>query len=223
MGGIYIDSEHMTNVSGILAVGECDYQYHGANRLGANSLLSCIYGGEVAAKTALKYVRSLKSSALETNSRFFDQELKRQNDANEKYKRTNGRENPYLLWEEMAKWMTDHVTVERINKNLERTNEKLLELTERMNDINLSDTGNWANQALIFTRELEHMLVLARVITQGALARNESRGSHYKPDFPNRNDKEWLKTTVAKWSSKRIELSYEKVDISLMEPRERKY
>ena len=119
--------------------------------------------------------------------------------------------------------MTDHVTVERKNPALKKTDEKLVELTERLKDINLSDTGNWANQALMFTRELEHMLVLARVITLGALARNESRGSHYKPDFPDRNDKEWLKTTVAKWSPKGIEFSYEKVDISLITPRERKY
>lgn len=223
MGGIYIDSEHMTNIPGILAAGECDYQYHGANRLGANSLLSCIYGGELAAKRAIQYVNSLKSNSADTSSKFFDQELRRQSDINETYKHINGRENPYRLWEEMAKWMTDHVTVIRKNADLKKTDEKLAELAERLKDINLSDTGNWANQALMFARELEYMLVLARVITQGALARNESRGSHYKPDFPERNDKEWLKTTVAKWTSKGIELSYEKVDISLMEPRERKY
>jgi succinate dehydrogenase / fumarate reductase flavoprotein subunit len=223
MGGIYIDSEQMTNIPGILAAGECDYQYHGANRLGANSLLSCIYGGELAAKRAIDYVSSLKSSASDTNSKFFDQELRRQNDINEKYKRTNGRENPYQLWEEMAKWMTDYVTVVRKNSELKKTDEKLVELTERLQDVNLSDTGNWANQSLMFTRELEYMLIIARVITQGALARNESRGSHYKPEFPERNDTEWLKTTVAKWTPKGIELAYEKVDISLIEPRERKY
>jgi succinate dehydrogenase / fumarate reductase flavoprotein subunit len=123
----------------------------------------------------------------------------------------------------MAKVMTEHVTVIRKNADLKRTEAKLLELTERLTDVNLDDTGNWVNQALLFTRELEHMLVLARVITMGALARNESRGAHYKPEFPERNDKEWLKTTVAKWLPKGIELSYEAVDTSLLEPRERKY
>ena len=134
-----------------------------------------------------------------------------------------GKENPYLIWEEMAEVMTDHLTVIRKNNELKATDVKLVELTERLQNINLSDTANWLNQALIFTRELEHMLILARVITLGALARNESRGSHYKPDFPDRNDKEWLKTTVAKWTPKGIELSYEKVDTSLIEPKERKY
>ena len=223
MGGIYIDDEHTTNVPGIFAAGECDYQYHGANRLGANSLLSCIYGGELVARKSIRYVESLTEGAQEASSKFFDQELKHQKEANDKLMRFHGKENPYLLWEEMAKVMTDHVTVIRKNKDLEATDQKLQELTERYENIDLHDTTNWVNQALIFSRELENMLVLARVITLGALARNESRGAHYKPDFPERNDKEWLKTTVAKWTPKGIQLSYEKVDTSLIEPRERKY
>ncbi len=223
MGGIYIDDEQATNVPGIFAAGECDYQYHGANRLGANSLLSCIYGGELAARRSVRYIESLSVSARDVSSKFFNQELKRQQEANEKLMSLRGRENPYLLWEEMAKVMTDHVTVIRKNNELRATDEKLVELAERFKDINLNDATNWVNQALIFTRELENMLVLARVITLGALARNESRGAHYKPEFPERNDKEWLKTTVAKWTPKGIELSYEAVDTSLIEPRERKY
>ena len=223
MGGIYIDDRHATNVPGIFAAGECEYQYHGANRLGANSLLSCIYGGELVAKRAVQYVDSLKENAQDASSKFFEQELKREREANDRLLRSGGKENPYLLWEEMAKWMTDHVTVVRKNKDIQATDQKLKELSERYKDISLNDTGNWVNQALIFARELENMLVIARVITLGALARNESRGSHYKPEFPDRNDKEWLKTTVAKWVPKGIELTYEKVDISLITPKERKY
>ena len=223
MGGIYINDEHATNVPGVFAAGECDYQYHGANRLGANSLLSCIYGGELVARKATRYADSLTESAQDASSKFFDQELRRQRDANDKFMNLRGKENPYLLWEEMAKIMTDNVTVIRKNKELKATDEKLTELTERLQYISLSDTGNWVNQALVFTRELENMLVLARVITLGALARNESRGAHYKPEFPDRNDKEWLKTTVAKWTPKGIELTYEKVDTSLITPKERKY
>ncbi|MBI4358537.1 MAG: succinate dehydrogenase flavoprotein subunit [Candidatus Omnitrophica bacterium] len=223
MGGIYVDDQQATNLPGIFAAGEADYQYHGANRLGANSLLSCIYGGELAAKRAIQYVQSLQHTASETNSKFFDQELRRQREANDRFLRSRGSGNPYLLWEEMAKWMTDHVTVVRENKKIKATDEKLLELTERLGRVSLDDISNWANQALMFTRELENMLVIARVIALGALARNESRGAHYKPEFPERNDKEWLKTTVAKWAPKGIELSFEKVDTSLITPRERKY
>ncbi len=221
MGGIYIDQNHMSNVKGILATGECDYQYHGANRLGANSLLSCIYGGEVAAKSAVKYVEGLAS--FENGSKIFDLEVKRQKEFNEHFMRLRGKENPYQLWEEMAKWMTEHVTVVRYNDKLKATDAKLAELTERLNDVNINDLSEWANQPLIFTRELRNMLFLARVITQGALLRNESRGSHFKPDFPERNDKEWLKTTIAKFSVDGPKFSYESVDTSLMQPRERKY
>lgn len=223
MGGMYIDDEHMTNVKGILAAGECDYQYHGANRLGANSLLSCIYGGAVAAKTAVKYVDGLEQSSESSSQKIFDEEVSRQKDLNEKVMRSRGKENPYQLWEEMAKVMTDNVTVVRINKTLEETDKKLVELIERTNDVNIHDMSSWANQPLVFTRELVNMLQLARVITIGALKRNESRGAHYKPEFPDRNDKDFLKTTIAKYKPAAPELSYEKVDTSLYEPRERKY
>ncbi len=223
MGGIYIDHEQATNIPGIFSAGECEYQYHGANRLGANSLLSCIYGGDLVARRTIRYVESLTTTAGDVNTRYFDSELKRQKELNDKYLKPRGSENPYDLWQEMAKWMTDNVTVVRKNKDLKTTDEKLIELTERLERVSLQDTTNWLNQALIFTRELENMLVLARIITLGALARNESRGAHYKPEFPDRNDKEWLKTTVAKWTGKGIELSYEKVDTSLIEPKERKY
>ncbi len=67
------------------------------------------------------------------------------------------------------------------------------------------------------------MLILARVITLGALARNESRGAHYKPDFPERDDANWLKTTRAKWVSGGIQLTYEPVDTSLLPLRARRY
>jgi len=76
---------------------------------------------------------------------------------------------------------------------------------------------------LNFARELENMIILARVVTLGALARNESRGAHYKPDFPERDDANWLKTTRAKWVKNDIQLTYEPVDISLIKPRPRRY
>ena len=123
----------------------------------------------------------------------------------------------------MGETMTEHVTVTRINKDLEATDNKLRELQDRFRRVNLSDRTKWSNQTLNFTRELENMLVLARVITLGALARNESRGAHYKPDFPERDDANWLKTTRARWCNNQIHLTYEPVDISLIPPRVRKY
>src|ERR1700747_856199 len=119
--------------------------------------------------------------------------------------------------------MTEHVTVTRINKNLQAAHAKIQTLEDRYKKINLSDRTRWSNQTLNFARELENMLVLSRVITLGALARNESRGAHYKPEFPDRDDANWLKTTIASYNGGNIRLDYEAVDISLLPLRERKY
>jgi succinate dehydrogenase / fumarate reductase flavoprotein subunit len=224
MGGIWIDTENQaTNVPGIYAAGECEYQYHGANRLGANSLVSCIYGGMVAGPAAVKYGRGLDKGCDNVPSSVFEREQKRQQKINSDLTEQTGSENPITIWKEMGDWMTEHVTVIRKNEDIKRTDVKLQELLERYKKMNLSDRTKWSNQTLAFARELYNMLILARVITLGALARNESRGAHYKPDFPDRNDAEWLKTTRAKWTNGEIQLTYEAVDTSLDPPRTRKY
>ena len=224
MGGIWVDNNNQaTNVPGIYAAGECEYQYHGANRLGANSLVSCIYAGMVAAPAALRYARGLEKGCEGTPSGVFDAERRRQEQLNESMLHAEGTENPLTIWKEMGDWMTEHVTVVRNNPDLERTDAKLEELAERFKKIDLSDRSSWANQTLNFCRELQNMLVLARVITRGALARNESRGAHYKPDFPERNDAEWLKTTRAHYECGKIQFTYEPVDVSLIPPRARRY
>jgi succinate dehydrogenase / fumarate reductase, flavoprotein subunit len=224
MGGIWVNNEDQaSNVPGIYAAGECDYQYHGANRLGANSLVSCIFGGGIAGPAAVKYAKNLEKGADSTDSSVFDRERKRQEGKNQALTSQEGTQNPITIWKEMGEIMTEHVTVTRINKNLEAVHHKLRELQDRFRRVNLNDRTKWSNQTLNFTRELENMLLLARVITLGALARNESRGAHYKPDFPERDDANWLRTTRAKWCNNEIQLTYEPVDISLIPPRVRKY
>jgi succinate dehydrogenase / fumarate reductase flavoprotein subunit len=224
MGGIWVNGEDQaTNVPGIYAAGECEFQYHGANRLGANSLVSCIFGGGIAGPAAVKYARSLEKGASAVDSSVFTREQKRQESINQALITQDGSENPITIWKEMGELMTEHVTVTRINKNLESAVGKLGELQERYKRINLSDRTRWSNQTLNFARELGNMLVLARVITAGALCRNESRGAHYKPEFPNRDDTNWLKTTRAKWVNNDIKLTYEPVDISQIPPRPRRY
>ncbi|HYB61583.1 MAG TPA: succinate dehydrogenase flavoprotein subunit [Methylomirabilota bacterium] len=224
MGGIWVDNHNQaTNVAGIYAAGECEYQYHGANRLGANSLLSCIWGGRVAGQAAVKYAEGLLSGADAAPSSAPEAEIKRQQERNARLLRQDGSENLLTIWKELGAWMTEHVTVVRHNKNLQRTETKLQELQERFRKVNLSDRTQWSNQTLNFARELENMLLLARVITLSALARDESRGAHYKPDFPERDDTNWLKTTRASWRDGRIELGYEPVDVSLIPLRKRSY
>src|SRR5216683_1450259 len=224
MGGLWVnDQDQATNVPGIYAAGECEYQYHGANRLGANSLVSCIFGGGIAGPAAVKYARNLDKGAEATESSVFAREQKRQEKMNQALISQQGSENPITIWKELGEIMTEHVTVTRINKNLETAQAKINDLQARFGRINLSDRTRWSNQTLNFARELGNMLILARVITAGALCRNESRGAHYKPDFPERDDSRWLKTTRAKWVNNDMQLTYEPVDISQIPPRPRRY
>jgi hypothetical protein len=123
----------------------------------------------------------------------------------------------------MGKWMTDNVTVVRYNDRLKATDEKLLELMDRFSRISINDSNMWATHALPHARQLWNMLELARVITLGALNRDESRGAHYKPDFPERDDERFLKTTIAEYSGEGPVFSWEDVDVSLVRPRKRDY
>ncbi|MCL5677538.1 MAG: succinate dehydrogenase flavoprotein subunit [Firmicutes bacterium] len=223
MGGLWVDYNQMTNIPGLYAVGEADYQYHGANRLGANSLLSCVFAGMVAGPHTVKYAKGLKKSSADVADKFFDSEARLQQEKYDKLLRMDGTENAYKIWLELGQSMTDNVTVVRYNDKLKATDGKIQELMDRWKNINVNDTHQWTNQAVPFTRQLWNMLVLARPITLGALNRNESRGAHYKPDFPERDDANWLKTTKAKFTPQGPEFSYEPVDVSLIKPRPRKY
>ncbi|WP_437305997.1 succinate dehydrogenase flavoprotein subunit [Sorangium sp. So ce388] len=256
MGGLWVDYEadargsltagsprnHATSIPGLYAVGEVDYQYHGANRLGANSLLSCIYGGMVCGPAVASYQKSIKRSALDLPRSIFDKAEKR---AEADYQRiltqnqdAKQPENAYRLHQELGEVMLRDCTIERDNATLDRVLEKLGELEDRAGRIRCTDTAPRVNQGAQFVRHLENMLVLARVIAEGARRRDESRGAHYKPEFPVRNDAEWQRTTLARHEEKGSvrfvrEFDYacagrsvhvtDAVDTSLVAPRERKY
>lgn len=222
MGGLWVDFDQRTNIPGLYAAGECDYSIHGANRLGANSLLSCVYGGFVAAPAALEYAKNTERGNTETNG-IHAAELKKQQDINDGIAKNEGGENQYKLHDEMAKWMTDNVTVVRYNDRLKATDEKLVEIQERFAKISINDSNLWATQAIPHARQLWNMIQIARVVTLGALNRDESRGAHYKPDFPDRDDDKFMKSTIAEYSEEAPILSYEPIDVSLVEPRKRDY
>lgn len=223
MGGLWVDFNQMTNIPGLFAAGECEYQYHGANRLGANSLLSAIYGGMVAGPKALDYIEKNKIKTPTGSEPAFAQEKKLQEEKWAGILNMKGKENPYLLHKELAEVMTQNVTVVRYNDKLAETDVKIQELMQRWHNIGMIDHVIWSTQAGTFIRQLWNMMELARVITLGALRRNESRGAHYKPDYPNRDDENWLKTTIATWTPNGPELSYEPVEVSLIPPRPRRY
>ena len=222
MGGLWVDNNQMTNIPGLFAAGECEYQYHGANRLGANSLVSCIFGGFTSGPIALKYAKN--APAVEGDGGA-SAEVARQAEINKELLTNEGNENPFKLWRELGQTMTEHATVIRYNKGLKQADEKIVELLERYNRVNLSDKSQWANTSFAFARQLYNMLELSRVVVQGAILRDESRGAHYKPDFPERNDEKFLKTTKASFTGDRggPKFEFEEVDTQYIKPRPRRY
>ncbi len=222
MGGLWIDFDQMTNIPGIFSAGECEYQYHGANRLGANSLMSCIHGGFIAGPNALKYAKNLPAQEGDGGAA---QEVARQIEINKDLITNQGNENPFKMWRELGDTMSEHVTVTRYNKGMKQADEKVVELIERYKGINLSDRSQWANTSFAFARQLKNMLELARTITLGGILRDESRGAHYKPDFPDRNDEKFLKTTKASFTGapEGPKLELEEVDTQYIVPRPRRY
>jgi len=223
-------------------VGEVEYAYHGANRLGANSLLSCIYGGMVAGPAIATYVKNLDKSSLDVKSSVFEKAAQRERERYDAILKTNGKENPYKLHEELGHVMLRDCTIERHNGVLDKVIAKIDDLEERSLDIGVTDTAGRANQGAQFVRHLKNMLVLARVIAQGARNRDESRGAHFKPEFKTRDDASFLRSTLAMYGESRggkSEVKYvraleypllgktmhatDEVDISLVKPRVRKY
>jgi succinate dehydrogenase / fumarate reductase, flavoprotein subunit len=255
MGGLWVDFERTadgklvvgsprnqaTNIEGLYAAGEVDYQYHGANRLGANSLLSCIYGGLVTGPAIASYVKNLATSAFDVRSSVFETAAQRERDKYDAILKMEGTENPWLLHSELSDVMLRDCTIERHNDVLAKVIAKIDELEDRWHDIGVPDTSPRANQGAQFVRHLKNMLVIARVIAQGAHNRNESRGAHFKAEFKQRDDQNWLRTTMARYrdDGKRSRVEYvravdytllgkamhvtDEVDVSLVKPRIRRY
>jgi len=230
MGGLWVNDGtrpesvpyHMTNIEGLFALGECDYQYHGANRLGANSLLSCLTSGQITGPAVCKYADGLAKHPDGTGSEF-QSEVRRRTEEYKKIIAMDGPENPYQIWWELGQTMTENMTVVRYNARLEKQLGIISDLKGRYRRIGTSDKSGWSNQMLPFTRQLWNMLILAEVMTRGALLRDESRGAHYKPDFPDRDDVNFQKTTIAAHTPDGPEIRYESVDLSLVKPRPRVY
>jgi succinate dehydrogenase / fumarate reductase flavoprotein subunit len=237
MGGLWVDYElngdgswnvdshrnQMTNVPGLYAAGECDYQYHGANRLGANALLSCLVGGEFAAQGVMSYIKGMAASG-EAAPPALIADAKREKQAEyNTLKQSNGTENPYRLHAELGDVMWNKCGIWRVQKDLLSAKDKLDELTTRARQCNLLDDTGWSNQAVPFTRALIHMVEQAKAIVGGAIVRDESRGAHFKIDTPDRDDTNWLKTTLASYTPEGPTFTYEPIDIRYIAPRPRKY
>lgn len=236
MGGLWVDYEtkadgtwdvdsprnQMTNIPGLYAAGECEFQYHGANRLGANALLSCLVGGEIAAEGILAYLQQADGPGGDVQMALSDAAKLRQ-DEYEKLRQSNGKENPYRLHAELADVMWNNCGIWRVQKDLLAARTKLDELAGRARQCDLVDDSGWTNQAVPFTRSVINMIESSKAIVAGAIVRDESRGAHFKMDTPARDDEHWLKTTIATWTPGGPEFSFEPIDTRTLAPRPRKY
>ena len=233
MGGAYVDwpaSEdkdrlsrfrQMTSIPGCFVIGEADFEYHGANRLGANSLLSALFAGFVAAGEIPRYIETLPSDPIP--QAVFQEALSIEERKRVELLNRRGPENVHLLHEELSDWLLRNVTVKRNNADLAETYDAILSIRERFLHITVDDQGATLNQTLQFAQEFEGMLEIALAITKGALLRNESRGSHFKPEFPKRNDEEWLKITLAEYRPDSPSITYRPVDCRYLKPQMRDY
>jgi succinate dehydrogenase / fumarate reductase flavoprotein subunit len=237
MGGLWVDFEsdahgdivdgsprnQATSIPGLYAAGECDYQYHGANRLGANSLLSCIYAGMICGPAMVSYMAGLERTSADVPASIFERAREDHEKDFESIMKGEGDENPYVIQHELGDAMLLDATVERFDDKLEKVDERIDEWRERAQRVSITSSEKWSNQTAFFVRYLRGMTDLARVVVRGAIRRQESRGAHYKPDFPERNDADWLKTTLARYGPDGPEFDDEPVDTSIIEPRKRSY
>ena len=240
MGGIWVDRNHHTNIPGLMAAGECDHQYHGANRLGANSLLSASYSGYVAGPEALRWARSGELGTALTEEEL-ENARKEAVAEFDKIRNMTGSENAHKLHQEMGEIMYDYVSIERDNKGLDICLEKLKGILKRWDDIGVTDHGTWANQEAMFVRQLRNMILYAMAVTKAARCRDESRGAHAKillddkgermtdADgelmFYGRDDERFMKTSIVDYDPQTEEpqVSYMDFEHSLIKARARNY
>ena len=197
MGGIWTDytgtseglidhqspQNQMTSITGLYAAGEADYQYHGGNRLGANSLLSCIYTGLMMSPGVINYVNNVPEAAEDVSENIYSASVQKWQESFANIKSMNGDENPYALHREMAEEMISNVLIVRENTKLKSTLKKIDEFESRWKNVKCVDTTDWSNPVPSFINQLWNMIQLSKIITKGALLRDEFRGSHYKPEF----------------------------------------
>ncbi|MBN8690077.1 MAG: succinate dehydrogenase (quinone) flavoprotein subunit [Armatimonadetes bacterium] len=238
MGGLWVDYEkghegaldinshrnQMTNIPGLYAAGECEYQYHGANRLGANALLSCLTGGELTAHGVSAYLKSMDVSHADLDSSVIEAHRAEKQAEYDGFARSNGSENAYAVAADLNDVVWNNCGIWRTQKDLESAREKLVEIADRATRCNLIDDAGWSNQAIPFARSLKHMIIQSQAIVEGAIHRQESRGAHFKMDTPERDDNKWLVTTKATYDTGKVNLDFsEKVECSYIDPRPRKY
>ncbi|MGD8505510.1 MAG: succinate dehydrogenase/fumarate reductase flavoprotein subunit [Candidatus Bathyarchaeota archaeon] len=219
MGGIAANIKTETSVSGFYATGECAcLNVHGANRLGTNSTTDCLVFGAVAGEEAAKYAVSNsfreipRESVSAEERRVFDGILGSQGD-----------ERIPIIRDEMRQIMSEKAWIYRKENELQSALGEMRKLKKRFKNIRVEDKGKTFNTGLIGALQLDYTLDLAEVTIAGALARKESRGAHSRPDYPKRDDENWLKHTLAYYTREGPRLEYAPVTITKWPPTKRAY
>lgn len=218
MGGVMTDVNGATEISGLYAAGECAcVSVHGANRLGGNSLLETIVFGRRAGKAAGKFsmteeLQEFPASALRDAAHEVALVLYRDKG-----------EAAYDILDELKDTMDECGRIFRDNERLDRGLKKIRELKERYKTATITDKGGTFNTELTMVLELGHMLDIGEAILLGAYHRTESRGSHYRTDFTERNDNNWLKHTATYMEGSELKVRYKDVVIKKYKPQVRKY
>lgn len=225
----------MTNITGLYAFGEASFAYHGANRLGANALLSCLFDGLFCGLGVVNYVKDVASKAPAENvaqgsyDRIVKQEEAKQkailDTASSGSASRDPKANAYVIHKELGIEMTAACTVVKSEARLKQCRAKLDELKGRYSRVRLDDAASWTNQSLSFTRAVGDMLLLADALQMGSIERKESRGAHYRTDYPTRDDANFMKTTLAKYdpASRSVRVEFAPIDASLIKPKIRDY
>jgi len=222
MGGIDADTDCKTSINGLYAAGEAAcVSVHGANRLGGNSLLETIVFGAIAGENIVKYLSANKKgndSTLLIESALIEEK----EEISQLFER-NGKENVFNLFEEMNKVMWNNVGIFREEAQLKDGFKNLRSIRKRCSNIGIRYKGKRFNFELYWLLELIGSIDIAEAVIMGAIERKESRGSHYRTDYPKRDDENYLKHTIAAYSPEGAKLSYKPVTLGYVEPAERKY
>ncbi len=220
MGGIHTDKFGMTPVAGLFSVGETAcMSVHGANRLGGNSLLETLVFGKVVGEKVGEYTSSAKPSDRKcVGQQTFDMRERLQT-----MLLHEGGDSPADIRETMGQTMDVLVGVYRKSDALEAALKMIRELKTRFKDVSVGQSDEKFNYALIRTLELENMLDLAEVITMGALMRRESRGAHWRLDYPQRDDENFLKHSLFTMEEDYVKTELIDVNLGKFEVKERTY
>ncbi len=215
MGGIKTDLNGHTKIAGVWAAGEVAcLSIHGANRALANSTAECTVWGKITGDEALKRSRKIRSFKDVNPDVFEEKELQILSLLKSK---TPG-ESVYELRKELNETLEKHLRVFRNKEGMKKARDKLAELKERFKKVRLKDSSPYYNLELLAYFELRNMLDLAGAIVESALFREESRGPHYRTDFPHKDDKNWLKHTIVEMTEYGYKLSTEPVRITHFKP-----